>query len=144
MAQWATETATTMPPESIKEKEILAYATAQIKAGKNPDQVAMDVAEFFSKGYEYQFQARGLGTLGFDPRTYNKQIYYGIGSNVFGFFSRAFGGAPAVERPINLMNPTSVKQFLIETQIKTMQQTQRIDMAPGRSSLKQAAQAGEI
>jgi hypothetical protein len=122
MAKWASEVTKTMPAESVKEKEILAYATAQVKAGKNMDQVSADVAEFFSKGYEYQFQARGLGTLGFDPRTYNKKIHYGIGSNVFGFAARTFAGAPAIERPIDLMNPTSVKQFLIETQIKTMQQ----------------------
>jgi hypothetical protein len=144
MAKWAAETAKTMGADNVREKEILAYATAQVKAGKPVDAIAADVAEFFSKGYEYQFQARGLGTLGFDPRTYNKQIHYGIGSNVFGFFSRTFGGAPAVERPIDLMNPTSVKQFLIETQIKTMQQTQRIDMAPGRQRMKDAAAAGEI
>jgi hypothetical protein len=121
MAKWATEAAKTMPAEAIKEKEILAYATAEVKNGKSVDAVAADVAEFFSKGYEYQFQARGLGTLGFDPRTYNKQIHYGVGSNVFGFFERAMGGKPAVERPIDLMNPTSVKQFLVETQIKTIQ-----------------------
>ena len=111
----------TMP--DMKEKDILSIGLAQIKAGASPDQVAADTAEFYRNGYHHQFTARGLGTLGFDARTYNKQVYYGVKSNVFGFIDRFFG-APSVDRPIDLMNPTSLKQFYTEVQIKQMQQTQ--------------------
>lgn len=117
IALWVKDTAKTLPADSIKEKEILSQAIGQIAAGVSVDKVANDVAEFYSKGYEYQFKSRGLGTLGFDSNTYQGKKYYGVHSDVFGFWQRMFG-APSVNKPIDLTNATSVKHFLIETTVK--------------------------
>lgn len=111
----------------IGEKEILANAIGQVKAGRDPKAVAQDVEDYFIIGNKYQFQSTGMGTLGFDPRTRvplrggMKEVSYGVGQNIFGWTDRVFGDKRPNEVPVQLMSAPSVQNFLVTQTVKSLQ-----------------------
>lgn len=111
---------------NVGEKEILAYAAGQVKAGRDVHAIAQDVEDFFSKGSEFQFKAYGMGTMGFDPRTLkNKntkgelQRSYGVSDNIFGWRGFNFFDAPEDRTPVQLMNASSIEHFLVLSTVRS-------------------------
>lgn len=101
----------------LGEKELLQYAIGEISAGKNVDQVTEDFVSFMEQGRKYMFTSAGLQTLGFDSTTGTGKVDYTVSPNVFGFFDRLFG-RKTMEKPVNLMDRTQVKNFLVYTKAK--------------------------
>lgn len=104
------------------EKEILAKAVGQVRAGQDVDKTTQELYDFFSKGTEFQFKSKGMGTLGFDSRTYKGDRSYAIGDNVFGWRDTTFGDKYAAKAPIQMLNPTSVKNFLVAQTVEGIKQ----------------------
>lgn len=113
IAQFVNTEGQNMP--QLGEKEILSYGIAQIKNGVPADKVVADTVEFFREGGKFQYDTQHLGVLGFDPLEYNGVQKYPIGQNLYGTWDQLLRNKPALDRPVDALDPVSVKHFYVST-----------------------------